>query len=292
MVETTMSETIFLNISAPCKQNFKRYPELAAEMRSLRQITERADRPLPSHDQGAVKGVEGGFSPLGRRHEREAGLPNRPFRCQDTESRRTGGNIDVDSALNRECILVRITRIAIATMVAYRPITGLVRYGRNSLLAVHGSTAGRRDGDNTAMAAVRWTEIRLGLGNAKAGDCCHQQLDHEMEKDSLHQWGLPLIGTSLAKIYYIVVLAVKGIPRTVPSRALHRRLVFPPLDQVTGHVILPSVMDVNDPVTIKKQARQEQPCGVPALQSGWLSAVVAFCSIETSAPEFPDGRDG
>lgn len=211
-----MSETIFLNISAPCKQNLKRYPELAAEMRSLRQITKRADRPLPSHDQGAVKGVEGGLSPLRRGYEREAGLPHRPLRRHGNESRRTGGNIDVDSALNRECILVRITHIAIATMVAHRPITGLIRSGRNSLLAVHGSTAGGRNGDNSTMAAVRWTEIRPGLGNAKADDCCHQQLDHEMEKDSLHQCGSPLIGTSLAMIYYIVVPAVKGIPRMAP----------------------------------------------------------------------------
>lgn len=195
-------------------------------MRSLRQITERADRPLPSHDQGAVEGVKGWVSRLRKRHEREAELPNRPFRYHDNESRRTGGNIDVDTALNRECIFVRITRSAIATMVAYRPITGLIRVGRNSLLAVHGSTAGRRDGDNTALAAVRWTEIRPGLGNAKAGDCRHQQLDHKVEKDSLHQCGLPLIRTSRVKNYYIVVFAVKSIPRMAPPRALHRRLIF------------------------------------------------------------------
>ncbi|SHO43564.1 hypothetical protein SAMN02745220_00422 [Desulfopila aestuarii DSM 18488] len=102
--------------------------------------------------------------------------------------------------MNRYYSIFRIAGVAIATMVAIGSMPCLDRYGRRDLISDHIIAAGRHNSGNTAMTAIRWTEIYPGLGNAKADDCRHQQLDNEMVKSFLHRLKMKFIRNESRKI--------------------------------------------------------------------------------------------
>ena len=109
------------------------------------------------------------------------------------------GKIRIESPNDRYYVILEIDGVAITTMLAARSRPGFNGYGNGSSLnSAHTGAAGRLDGNrlsgnNTAMAAIRWAEVRSGLGDAKTDKCCHQQLDNHAANRSLHHSAIIVI---------------------------------------------------------------------------------------------------